>query len=159
MRRTMTIAGALALAAALAAPAMGGDGDDQFEGFIEKDPGTYLGLNIDRKNGKRFIVDGFGAGPYTCVDGNQGYTLFGTGKRVRIRDNNRFSVTQRGITLGGPVTLKFSGKVNGRVIKGAVGWRLTTEPGPDDDCYTGQLAYKVSRDTELKGPIRAPALR
>ncbi len=95
MRRPITIAVALALTAALATPAMGGD-DDQLEGFIEKDPGTYLGLNIDRKNGKRFIVDGFGAGPYTCVDGGQGHILFGTGKRVRIRHNDRFSVTQRG---------------------------------------------------------------
>jgi hypothetical protein len=154
MRRTMTVAGALALAAALAAPAIAGDGDDQFEGYVEKDPGTYLGLNIDRQGGKRYIVDGLGLAPYTCIGDGQGYTPFGTGKRIRIRDNDRFSASQRGITFGGPVNLKITGKLNGRRIKGAVGWRLVGK-GADEDCYTGQLAYRVSRDNEVKPPLRA----
>ena len=65
--------------------------------------------------------------------------------------------SQEGITLGGPVDLKISGKVNGRVIKGSVGWRFTDETSdPSDDCYTGQLAYRVSRDGEFKPPFRTP---
>jgi hypothetical protein len=156
MRRLMLGAVTLACATGLAAPAIAGD-DDQFEGLIERDDNTYLGLNILKKNGKKFIVDGLGVSPYTCIGGDQGYVPFGTGKRIRINDRGRFKASQQGPTFGGPIDLKISGKVNGRVIRGSVGWRLTEEtPDPSDDCYTGQLAYRVSRDDEFPGPFRTP---
>ena len=156
MRRLMLGAVTLTLAAGLAAPAIAGD-DDQFEGLIERDENTYLGLNIVKKNGKKFIVDGLGLSPFVCINGTQEYTPFGTGKRIRIDDRGRFRASQEGITFGGPVDLKISGKVNGRVIKGSVGWRLTDETSdPSDDCYTGQLAYRVSRDGEFTPPFRTP---
>lgn len=153
MRRLMLGAVTLAVGAGFAAPASAGE-DFQFEGYLERDENTYLGLDIQKKNGKRFIArDGLGRTPFTCITGSQGYTLFATGKRIRIDDRGRFQASQEGLTLGGETLIKISGKVRGPTIKGSVGWRITNETSdPSDDCYSGQLAYRVSRDTELPQP-------
>lgn len=144
------IAGVVA-AVALLVPAAWAVAGNQFEGFIERDHNTYMGLDIVRQDGKRFIArNGLGLGPYVCIGGDINYVMFTTGKKIRIGDDGRFSAKQEGVVDGSdPITVRISGKVNGWVIKGSVGWRYFG--GKDPDCYTGQLAYRVSKDTELGG--------
>ena len=76
---------------------------------------------------------------------------FTTGKKIRIGEDGRFNARQPGFVEGdAPITVRISGRLNGRVIKGSVGWRYTDGTStPDDDCYTGQLAYRVSKDVEI----------
>jgi hypothetical protein len=147
---------AVAVAVAVLVPAVyafaGPVPENQFEGRIERDPNTYMGLDIVRQNGKKFIAHGLGYGPYTCIGGSQGFVTFTTGKRIKISDGGRFRAVQNTSLANGKAigTLRISGRVNRRVIKGSAGWRLEDEPGPGDDCYTGQLAYKVSKDNEVE---------
>lgn len=146
-------AAAVAAAAVLvpAIHAVAGEVDNQFEGRIEKDLNTYMGLDVVKQNGKKFVANGIGYSSYWCVDDGPGYVAFSTGAKIRIGDDGRFSAKQRGVLDGGsPVTVRISGRVNGPVIKGSVGWRFTDNTAtPTDDCYTGQRAYRVVRGVEV----------
>ena len=59
-------AGVVAVVAVLvpAYSAVAGVIEHQFEGRIEKDPNTYMGLDVVKQNGKRFVAHGIGYGPY-----------------------------------------------------------------------------------------------
>lgn len=153
MRRFAAIAVAAA-ALVPAAIAVAGFEDRQFEGRIQQDPFTYMGLDVVKENGKKFVANGFGYGPYFCAYPNQGYTYFTTGRRIRVADDGTFRAKQPGFVDRGPnMEVRISGKVNGRRIKGSVGWRYTDGTAtPNDDCYSGQQAFRVSKDTELDPP-------
>ena len=155
--RKVTRAAAVAAATAVLVPAAGalaGVGiDRQFEGRIEQDPTTYMGLDVVKQGDKKFVANGLGYGVYYCAYDNQGYTSFSIFRRIRVAEDGTFSGKQPGfVDRGGApnVQVRIAGKVRKRIIKGTVGWRFNGEkPGPEDDCYTGRQAFRVSKDTEI----------
>ena len=106
-------AAAVAAAAVLvpAIHAVAGEVDNQFEGRIEKDLNTYMGLDVVKQNGKKFVANGFGYSSYCCVDDGPGVRRVLHRGKDPDRDDGRFSAKQRGVLDGGsPVTVRISGR-------------------------------------------------
>jgi hypothetical protein len=156
MKRTLIVlalAGALVMSFAATAWA-GSFSDADYQGRAEKDPGTFVGFDLDKQQGVTKLTHLETILKNQCTDG-EGGQFFSDGKgSIRVRDDNTFSGTLRGqfVNRGGPVSnykFKLSGKLqkHGKA-KGKISSSfdfIAMRRGGSDRCYTGTLDWKAER--------------
>lgn len=131
-----------------AAPALAGltFPDAQYEGRIAGDGHTYLGFDVKRAKGKRFVRNIRAATPIVCKNGWVGYLYLRVKGRIPVRKNRAFRATRTAtgpaagsnlrVTLSG--RLGKGGKARGKIhAKGDV-LVVIRQRGPvTTKCYTG----------------------
>ena len=168
MRRVqLAVAAGLGLAA-LAVPASAGFGpqdlDNQYEGRAERDPLTYVGFNIVKKQGEQKVAKLTAHLPYTCDNGDSGRARARVKGKLRVSADRfagtlrvtRVPVEARGGSSPGRIKYRVKGKLqeNGKA-KGEIDAEIRFTPtkmrggGDQVRCYTGRLDWKAKRGADL----------
>jgi hypothetical protein len=152
----------IALAGALAATAIGGIPDNQYEGRAEGDSSTYVGFDVVNNNGKRKVKAVSAFLTYRCQGGSGGEAFIRTSGRIKVNDEGRFrgtvraeEVPVRALTRGGPAeaTYLFKGRLkSGGRARGRIDANLFLSEAPrggSQRCYTGELDWAARRGAEV----------
>lgn len=165
MRRLLWFSAAVA-GLAIATPALGGftagPFNNDFEGRVEGDVGTYFGFDVKRQRGEVKVAKVTARLNYDCTNGKGG----GAAARVRGKlpvEDDRFAGTLRRtadfVTRGGsPGKIKYRvrGKFQSRrKAKGTVDAEIrflegTPRGGQRVRCYTGVVQWKARRGANLE---------
>ena len=167
MMRRVT-ATAVVIAIGLAVPAAAGPPDifeNRYEGRVERDPTTYFGFDVVKKQGKKKVARVTALLRYNCVNGTGGDAAARARGKLRVRDG-RFQGTVNGqplpfraphSRLGPPSSARIEYRVQGELrkrgkAKGKIDATLRFTPTMRGDgqvrCYSGKLDWKAKRGAE-----------
>jgi hypothetical protein len=165
--RRRAVAVAAVLAAGLAVPAAAGPPDifeNQYEGRVERTPGTYFGFDVVKKQGKKKVAKITALLRYNCVNGDGGDAAARARGKLRVKDGRfRGAVSGQPLPfraphrLGPPSSARISYQVQGEVrkrgkAKGKIDATLRFTPTMRGDgqvrCYSGKLDWKAKRGAE-----------
>ena len=82
-------AAAVVLPVAIPAHAGKGPFDNEYEGRVERDPGTYFGFDLVRDDGKRKVAKVTALLAYSCDSGNGGRALARARGRLGVKPSGR----------------------------------------------------------------------
>lgn len=165
--RTSGLAVCLAAAVsivALAAPAMAGEPNNDYQGRAEHDTGTYVGFDVVKQNGKSKVTNVVGVLSYHCSNGGHVFGAESQGS-LKIDDKKRFDgnlnipTNVRGGALSAHYELSGKltkdGKAKG-IIQGIVVFP-SRGPGstPTGRCYTGGLRYTLKKGADVPLPLKS----
>jgi hypothetical protein len=167
MRRATLCIAVAAGVGALAIPAQAGmeKFENEFEGVAERDPYTYVGFDVVKKQGEKKVAKVTARLSYACDDGDGGRADDRVDGKLDVGPDGKFAGTLRGTTIptrGGArdVKYRFKGKFTSkRKAKGTINatLRFTPVSSPRGDvervrCYTGILDWKAKRGAEVEPP-------
>jgi hypothetical protein len=164
-RRTTVALLAIVAGLAMAVPASAGPPpdlfDNQYQGKAERDPQTYVGFVVIRRNGKSKVGRVTGLLPFNCVDGISGRVYARARGKLPVDDGGRFSgkvVADNFLARGADqeVTYEFAGRLGKRGrARGTIDGVLTFQPTRGLEtvrCYTGELDWRARRGADA-GPV------
>lgn len=156
--RLSLLTGATLLIGLVLAPATRAGGpQSEFQGRAEKDPGTFVGFDVAKHNGKSKITKFQAVLAYTCEDGRGGGYAFAKGRgSITAKPSGRFAgklritefESRRGDPLPGssyavagklPKHGKARGTADAKLIFGGKNRGSSTST-----CYTGRVDWKVT---------------
>ena len=146
---------------ASAVPATAGPTDlfeAQYEGRVERDPSTWLGFDVVRRDGVRKVARVGALLRYSCDNGDGGAAYGRARSKLRVGSEGRFSgrleadqVEARG--TDNSVTYDIAGRLReGGGARGTIDavLRFTSamRGGEAVRCYTGELSWRAERGAE-----------
>jgi hypothetical protein len=171
IRRAVAIAAVIAFG--FAVPATAGPPaifDNQYEGRVERNPTTYFGFDVIKRQGEKKVAKVTALLRYNCVNGSGGDAAARARGKLRVEDD-RFRGTVSGLALAaraphrrlGPSGLRVTYRLKGRLLergraKGTIDatLRFTPVPARGDGlvrCYTGELDWKARRGADVNPPL------
>jgi hypothetical protein len=159
--RALLVGVCVAGISATAVPATAGPTDlfeAQYEGRAERDPSTWLGFDVIRRDGVRKVARVGALLRYSCDNGDGGSAYGRASSRLRVGDEGRFSgkleadqVKTRG--PGNSVTYDIAGRLReGGGARGTIDAVLRfTSASPRGEpvrCYTGGLSWRAERGAD-----------
>lgn len=164
MKASMKLAVAVGAIVAICAVAPAQAGlvfpDAQFEGRIAGDPHTYLGFDVKRAKGKRFIKKIHTTTPIACSSSYVGYLNLRVKGRIPVRKKGTFRATRTatGAVSGSDLRLTLrgrfgkGGKVKGKIQAKGEALLAARQGGGPTKCYTGVQNWRARRGAEVEPP-------
>jgi hypothetical protein len=164
LRRALIFAALMSAGAlAFAAPALGGGNfsNNDFQGHIQKDPGTFMGFDLESGGSK--VTHVTAAVKVQCTDGETGKILMKGKDSLNVGGNGSFSGKMGTKKLQNPGSdvplsggrLEVSGKVSNGQAKGKVGgsfdFLLQRARGVAQkvNCYSGLVSWKAKKGAHV----------
>jgi hypothetical protein len=151
----VVLTSALILAIAASAWGRGSFSDNQYQGHAERDPGTFVGFDLEKHDGKTKVTRVQALLRFNCVGSSGGQGLVAGKGSLPVKSNGSFSGSLRGKFMGGrgvpppTSTLKISGKLqkHGKAkgkIASTIQFQSQMRGGPSH-CYTGEVDWKAKK--------------
>lgn len=161
MKRALLVGICVVGVSAMTVPAEAGPSDlfeAQYEGRVERDPGTWLGFDVIRRDGARKVGRIAGLLRYNCDSGEGGVAYARVRGKLRVNGEGRFSGKLEGDQVkargaGDSVTYDMTGRLrDGGGARGTIDsvLRFTSmrRGGESVRCYTGELSWRAERGAE-----------
>jgi len=151
------------------APAIAGDGptfpqpENQFEGRIAKDPQTYMGFDVRRRNGRKVVQNVFVRAKFSCPGFSAGYEQFPVKGAFAVKRGKFSDVKTYKLSPPGQATFRFrvalSGKLKGKRARGDIRFTIRF-PNPKSEgfvnCTGRERDWKARRGAEVEPVIKPP---
>ena len=129
--------------------------DAQYEGRVERDPSTWLGFEVIRRDGARKVGRVAGLLPYNCDHGEAGRAYARVRGKLPVNGEGRFSGKLEGNQFkargaGDSVVYDLAGRLGagGRArgtIDSVLRFLVMRHGGDSVRCYTGELSWRARR--------------
>lgn len=164
MRRVLIAGICLAAACAVGVPAQAGPVDPfegQYEGRAERDPSTWIGFDVIRRDGKRKVTRVEGYLPYHCDDGDGAHGYGVVRGKLAVRERGRFAGKLMGdevLARGADdrLTYDIAGRLRGGGRARGTIDAVVTFIGMSGRvrCYTGELDWRAQRGADADPVLR-----
>lgn len=161
MKRALLVGSCVAWMWTAALPAGAGPSDPfeaQYEGRVERDPSTWLGFEVIRRDGERRVGGVAGFLPYNCDNGEAGRAYARVRGKVPVDGEGRFEGKLEGDQAkargaGDSVTYELAGRLGSRgrargTIDSVLRFPVMTRGGASVRCYSGELNWRAKRGAD-----------
>lgn len=161
MKRALLVGGCIAAMWTMTLPAGAGPSDlfeAQYEGRVERDPSTWLGFEVIRRDGGRKVGSIAALLAYNCDSGESGRAYARVRGKLPVDSEGRFSGKLEGDQVkargaGSSATYELAGRLGSRgrargTIDGVLRFRAMTRGGGFVRCYSGGLSWRAKRGAD-----------